>query len=59
MDLRFVMRSMLTATLIFVAAGASAQAQMTTAAVESAYAKNAFKAPTAWVAVPGPGATRL
>src|SRR4030088_3037740 len=31
MDLRFVMRSMLTATLIFVAAGASAQAQMTTA----------------------------
>src|ERR1700716_1213444 len=29
MDLRFVMRSMLTATLIFVAAGASAQAQMT------------------------------
>src|SRR3981081_1122314 len=31
MDLRFVMRSMLTATLIFVAAGASAKAQMTTA----------------------------
>src|SRR3981189_2287988 len=29
MDLRFVMRSMLTATLIFVASGASAQAQMT------------------------------
>src|SRR5882672_11320853 len=34
MDPRFVMRSMLTATLIFVAAGASAQAQMSgTAAV--------------------------
>jgi galactokinase len=35
------------------------QADLTTAAVESAYAKNGFKAPTAWVAVPGPGATRL
>ena len=35
------------------------QAEATTAAVESAYAKSGFKAPTGWVAVPGPGATRL
>jgi galactokinase len=35
------------------------KADATTAAVESAYAKQGFTAPTTWVAVPGPGATRL
>jgi galactokinase len=35
------------------------KADATTAAVESAYAKRGFTAPTTWVAVPGPGATRL
>ena len=35
------------------------QATLTTSAVESAYAKKGFAAPTAWVATPGPGATRL
>jgi galactokinase len=35
------------------------QAEVTTAAVESAYAKKGFRAPTSWVAVAGPGATRL
>jgi len=35
------------------------QATLTAAAVESAYAKKGFAAPTSWVAVPGPGATRL
>jgi len=33
--------------------------EVTTAAVESAYAKKGFRAPTAWVAIPGAGATRL
>jgi galactokinase len=35
------------------------QADLTTAAVESAYAKKGFRAPATWVAVAGPGATRL
>jgi len=35
------------------------QAALTAAAVESAYAKKGFAAPTSWVATPGPGATRL
>jgi galactokinase len=35
------------------------QAALTGAAVESAYAKKGFVAPTSWVATPGPGATRL
>jgi galactokinase len=35
------------------------QAELTTAAVESAYAKKGFRAPTTWVAIAGPGATRL
>ncbi|MET0492517.1 MAG: galactokinase [Actinoplanes sp.] len=35
------------------------QAGKTTAAVEAAYEKRSFTAPTTWSATPGPGATRL
>src|ERR1700716_3573709 len=45
MDLRFVMRSMLTATLIFVAAGASAQAQMTRPSTAGAKPKQVTSIP--------------
>jgi galactokinase len=37
----------------------AADADTTTAAVERAYAERSFTAPTAWMATPGPGATRL
>ena len=37
----------------------AASADVTTAAVEAAYAEKGFKAPTTWVAVAGPGAVRL
>ncbi|GAB1643146.1 galactokinase [Krasilnikovia sp. MM14-A1259] len=37
----------------------AARAEETAAAVEAAYGARGFPAPTAWVAAPGPGATRL
>src|SRR6267378_7270885 len=45
MDLRLVMRSMLTATLIFVAAGASASAQMTAPSTAGAKPKQVATVP--------------
>src|SRR6266404_7044976 len=45
MDLRLVMRSMLTATLIFVAAGASARAQMTAPSTAGAKPKQVATVP--------------
>src|SRR5260370_12045775 len=45
MDPRFVMRSMLTATLIFVAAGASASAQMTAPSTVGAKPKSVTTVP--------------